>query len=260
MAKRGPCRSKNSPVKQRCAYKLCKSKKDVKNVGKKLQLSRSQIQKGTCRVLRSHIGIIKFCSDKHVSACRKQIDGKKRGGREALNHEQAVKLFQVLASIAPWAAVLMLTQLFLAERADCARQVCWSWLRKEKADSPASSMQIPRCNGKTTARNIGLYQPFAKLLNHWTQNPLTAPSGKSWPIEGQQLWVSDLPLFPGYDHQGQKRDWAKPVSEKAYYEHIRHASRIIAIQRKEATTNGASHSFDHFDLARLGTHSMKKRQ
>lgn len=256
--KTGPQRQHGSATKQLCGYKLCKSKRDVKNNSQKLQLSIAHIQKDKCRQLRSDCKIVKFCSEQHLRECKKRKEIRKRGGRVALNVPQVVKLFGILASRAPWAAVMMLIQLFLGERADAARQVRWSWLLQSKADCPPNDIQIPACNKKTTPRRIGLYEPFARLLHQWTKNPLRADNGEQWPAEGQQVWADDLPLFPGYDYYGQLRQWAKPISEKAFYDQVRNAAKVIGIQRQEASAAGEPHCYDNVDLRQLGTHSMKK--
>ena len=111
-------------------------------------------------------------------------------------------------------------------------------------------------NCKTVERDIALPQSFAGLLWSWaTEEPLTASSGSKWPATGQNIRNAGLPLFPGYDVTGQRRDWRKTISEHAYHDRIRQAASILDKERSEATEG---HCFDEFDLSRLGTHSLKK--
>ena len=86
-------------------------------------------------------------------------------------------LFDTLLRLGcPWAAVLMLVQIFMGERADCARQCRWSWLRGMAPGSlKPPSVEIPdEINGKTVAREIPLHEPFARLLLGWVEG---RPSG-----------------------------------------------------------------------------------
>ena len=53
-----------------------------------------------------------------------------RGGKTAADTPtmHAALPSQALASFSPWAAMLTLLQLFIGDRADCARQCTWSWI------------------------------------------------------------------------------------------------------------------------------------
>ena len=51
---RGPKRNPRRKTQIRCAYKLCKRCKDVKNIGKSLQLERAQCDLEECRNMRAH--------------------------------------------------------------------------------------------------------------------------------------------------------------------------------------------------------------
>ena len=93
--------------------KKCKQAVDVKNVRDTLQLQMTKINTELCRPLRKHCGVFKFCSELHRKQCaEKNAPTKRCGGREAMDEKQVVKLFEVLSRLAPWAAVLMLLQLF----------------------------------------------------------------------------------------------------------------------------------------------------
>ena len=69
-----------------------------------------------------------------------------RGGRECLDQDQVVHLFNTLVRRDdPWAAVLMLMQMQCAERADCCRQSRRGWFHDldPHAGQPAN-VQIPK--------------------------------------------------------------------------------------------------------------------
>ena len=258
---RGPRRAAGSEVKIRCAYKRCRSKADVKNVGKRLQLEHHKLNPRACRTLRQH-AVARFCCEAHRDKCMVAVPLKPHfpEGREALNHDQVRHLFQqLLADNCPWAAVLMTLQIFMAERADCARQCQWDWLQNL---SPAAAgmpvVNIPSSvNLKTTERPIPLHAPFAHQLWRWaTQEPLRAPDGHhQWPPLGHTLQGS-APMFPGLDPKGRISNIA--VSERAYLQRLRSAAHHQAQSRTSARMLGNPHPFDDFDLSRLGTHSMKK--
>ena len=77
-------------------------------------------------------------------------------------------------------------------------------------------IRVPRINGKTTPRDTTLFPPFAHLLWEWsTGKPLVAKTGEQWPATGQSI-EPNMPLFPDYCADGQKRCWDKPISTRAY--------------------------------------------
>ena len=257
--RRGPKRGPNSSIKGRCGYCKCRRQLDVKNIGKLLQLPKSKVEPAMCRPLRKNCNTVKFCSLNHKKLCMKKT-ATARGGREPLTHQQCTKLFHVLASFSPWAAMLTLLQLFIGDRADCSRQCTWSWITGIGPDSAGQpTIHIPKVNEKTTARQIPLHQPFAIFLQEKIyKEPLAAPSGETWPIAGQPVSEASLPLFPGFDSSGQKRLWTKPVSERAYFDRIRTAADILAKEVVASKAQGEIHTFEGFDLSKLGTHSFKK--
>ena len=173
---RGPKRAKGSIMKMKCAYAKCRCKS--------MDFKAFEVEKKKCRPVREHAKTIRFCSQKHLDLCRKIV--KKRGGREALTQKQVVLFYQTLvwSCHAPWAAVLMLLQLFLGDRCDCARQAATSWFvnfgQHDVWGWPEIS--IPKVNGKTQPRKIPLNPGFADLLWGWmTKEPLS--SGKQiWPL------------------------------------------------------------------------------
>lgn len=246
-------------VQVRCAYKKCRKAVDCKNVRGSLAAARAKVDVSLCRTLRSHCKSVKFCCESHRDLCIKQQPTRKRGGREPLTVDQFAKLFQTLESFAPWAAMLSLLQLCIGDRADCSRQCHWSWIKSlNPASKEQASIEIPAVNAKTVARTIPLHEPFAQFLWQTSQvKRLEAPNGEQWPHDGQPM-APNKPLFPGFNATGQKRDWCKPISERAYLQKLATAGDILGREVAAANLRGEDHIFMGFDLTRLGTHSMKK--
>ena len=118
------------------------------------QLARKDLDETMRRPLRKHCLVAKFCSLHHLQKCKANARSSTlRGGREALTQSQCIKLFQTLVTFSPWAAMLSLLQLFIADRADCTRQCCWGWLSGLEPGGKSQSMiTIPKANKKTVAR------------------------------------------------------------------------------------------------------------
>ena len=262
---RGPKRAKGSIMKMKCAYAKCRCKSmDCKN--KKYQLKAFEVEKKKCRPVREHAKTIRFCSQKHLDLCRKIV--KKRGGREALTQKQVVLFYQTLvwSCHAPWAAVLMLLQLFLGDRCDCARQAATSWFvnfgQHDVWGWPEIS--IPKVNGKTQPRKIPLNPGFADLLWGWmTKEPLS--SGKQiWPPSNQDFkqafdQKTEQYLFCGRSGSGHNLPVLdQPISERAFLKQIRNAAEFLRRERQVAHQNQQGHVFDDIDLSRIGTHTWKK--
>ena len=256
---RGPKRSHASKIKMRCAFNKCRRQVDVKNVGAEKQLKRKDVNMAMCRPIRAQCCIIRFCCKEHLKQCKSICPPPKHGGREPLNQNQCITLMQTLLAICPWAAILSLLQLFIMDRADCARKCRWSWLSGMEPGSKGQPViNIPRVNGKTVARSIPIYRPFGEFL--WTishGNPIESSNGDAWPAAGQNLEL-ESPLFPGYAADGKTRDWNKPISERAYLARLHQAGEILRAQRAAAKANNDDHPFNGYDLNRLGTHSFKK--
>lgn len=257
--KRGPKRQEGSAVKQRCGYKKCRSKAhDVKNSG--FTLPRSKVDLDLCRPLRSHSAIVKFCSLGHMQKASMKAPKKKGRGREALDVEQAIMLFDTLNELGfVWAAVLMLFHLFLGERADAVRQLQVGWLRHFdpcSAENPAVVIP-PGLNGKTWSREVSLPMSFARLVHSWMEQPLCRGKGNQWPLRGQSLESESDVLFPGVDVTTQRRSH-KAVSERAYYNALMKAGQTLVLAREQTRNKGGRHVFEGMDLSRLGTHSFKK--
>ena len=186
-----------------------------------------------------------------------------RGGREALTVAQLVAFYKALLSHGPaWTAVLFLMQLFMGDRADCARQCTTSWLCLL---SPKPYINIPEgVNGKTTARKVPIHCDYAKWLFTLMGSPLQGAKG-CWPFTGQRLMGEgdtlrpDVLLFPGRVLGGHDcRQWEKAISEKAYYNNIVEVSKILKKERDNDHANGTCNVFDDVDMTRIGTHSLKK--
>ncbi|CAJ1381009.1 unnamed protein product [Effrenium voratum] len=258
--RRGPPRKANSVIKRKCQFKKCRRGVDVKNISNKLTLAKSQVDAASCRNISERCQAVKFCCEDHMKACKKnKAAAKPRGGRACLDIAQIQCLFSVLLEDGcAWAAALTMTQLFMGDRADAARQCQWSWLENLAPESlKQPTMRIPRVNGKTIAREVALFPPFARLLWKWCQvSPLQAKNGSQWPC-GHKPSGDDL-LFPGYSSDGQKRQWDKAISERAYLARLHRAASVIQKARRQAEESQEQHAFCDFDLSKLGTHSFKK--
>ena len=256
---RGPKRSCKSKTKIRCCYCKCRRQIDVKNVGRDRQLPKGKANLDQCRAVRKQCKTFRFCSREHLLSC-KAAESLGRGGRAPLTQNQCIVLIQTLMARCPWAAMLSLLQLFIVDRADCARRCCWSWLSGMQPDSKSPpTITIPKVNGKTMPRTIPIYQPFAAFL--WKTShghPLQSLTGERWPAAGQDVELEHTPLFPGYAKNCKTRDWAKPISERAFLERLHQAADILQAQRAVAKAQGVHHEFQGFDLRLLGTHSFKK--
>ena len=86
-----------------------------------------------------------------------------------------------------------------------------------------------------------------------TTRDLGAKTGEQWPAT-----EPNMPLFPGYCADGQKRCWDKPISARAYLGEIHAAARSLTQDKTAAAAIGVKHAFQDFPLHKLGTHSMKK--
>ena len=214
-----------------------------------------------------------------MTLCKKQPSQRKKGspeGCEALDIPQVVCLFQTLCAIAyPWAAALMMVQLFLGERADAARSVECAWLKNvilesdlEEGEAEAPILDLPEIclpgniNKKTGERAVALDCAFSDLLRGWLQRkPLLGARGTQWPWEAQDVKGAHhehAVLFPGKDTRSQERLWQVPVSERAYHHAIRKAVQEIARARVGAEKLGKTHVFTDVDLSRVSTHAIKK--
>ena len=255
----------------KCAMKGCRSDKNVKNVGRQLIAKKTDIDLSLCRPLKSNCISLRFCSKNHLSMCKKKRtqEAVPRGKRMCMNHEQVCSLWNTLLHKvkAPWAAVLMMVQLCLGERADAARQVRFGWF--DDLASPAGegiSIHIPDgLNGKTKARTVQLLPEFVAMLRRClSAHPLKAEGGtdeQQWPWQGQPVMDKQCCLFPGLKLQRGRtfiRTWRTPVTEKAYYNKLRQAAGLLQAERESHHQRNMPHVWDGAALSKLGTHSMKR--
>ena len=134
------------------------SKCNVKN--SKHCLPRKAVQLESCRELRSHCQLVKLCCAEHLRHCSKPVKRKAAEvGSEALTTAQLACLFVALQDCGyVWAATLMPLQLFLGQRADCARscRVCPVGVRAPRAVLDLPRTDIPPVNGKTVSGIVPL--------------------------------------------------------------------------------------------------------
>ena len=151
-------------------------------------------------------------------------------------------LFDVLRQHTPWAAVLFLLGLVLGERVDAARQCRLSWFRGlDQADGALPTISIPRCNGKTRARQdmpaCWLREAPAWLDSGCVPRKVTvASSGRTWTSPRQQPPASVYLalLFPGRQLGGtNKRNVTAAISPKAFWNCFKAAQKILGQPRKE---------------------------
>lgn len=264
-AKHGPKRDKNSNCKMSCSWKNCRSGRDVKNVGEQLTATIREVDKTRCRSLRSSCQTVRFCCVEHKNHCIKKASANPRGKRECMDEAQCRSLWTCLLEKVqcPWAAILFLTQLCLGERAEAATSVRVSWVHNlQQEHGNPCYIEIPDgVNEKTKARTVPMLQCFANLLRGWMYaSPLVTPDGGQWPFPEQPLQDPQCCLFPGLQVNGNKltRTWTRPISTRAYLKKIREAADILHRERADMQSRGLPSVWDETDLAKLGTHSMKR--
>lgn len=149
---RGPARAKGSAIKIRCAYRKCKSRRDVKSPSKLCTLQKENIDVTMCRPLRKHCQLVRFCCVSHRQQCLAK--GGARGQRECLDAAQVGCLFQALLAMSlPWVAVVMLLQVVAGERGGCMCQARRRWLQNlSPQEACPPTLRIEHVNGKAKAR------------------------------------------------------------------------------------------------------------
>ena len=247
----------------RCSKDGCENPSNCKN--SRHTLPRKAVQLDRCRALRKDCNVIKFCCKQHLEDCQKVAKKAQAKSRtdEALTAEQFAALFMALCGCGyPWAAVLILVQLFLGDRADCSRSCRVSWLVNVLGEDGAGlpTVCIPdNLNGKTVGGNRPLDKSFAKLLRAWIeQEPLKGAKGSQWPLKNQDFSCPDTCLFPGTELSTQRHAWKVPITERAYFGALRKAVEDIAVARKHDEAEGRQHKFSEVDLKSIGTHTVKK--
>ena len=232
---RGPSRARGSKIKIKCAFQKCRSGQDCKN--KPFQLTRVEVNQKARRTVRNHSKYYKFCCQNHLRASKK-VAKATRGGREALGIDQVCLFFETLVweCHAPWAGVLMLLQLSLGDRCDCARQATTEWFSHLSKDAKGlPEVRIPHdVNGKTRPRIVPLHPAFAEKIWGWLcKEPFK--SGKTqWPVEGQALGDAihekkSRYLFCGKSGKGLNTPILdKPITERAFLKQIERATQVFA--------------------------------
>ena len=252
-------------VNQLCAFGKCTRRNiDVKNTS--FTAPKDAVNEDKSREIRSHCQLIKFCSQRHMDLCLAVKKKDKPGqGRLDLDVTQASHLFETLKACGYlWAAVALLIQLMIGERADCVRQATTAWFSNfEPEASGVPTIHIPDgLNRKTRTRDVQVPADFASLLHGWLWiTPLHGGKERQWPFADQPLQDPRCALFPGLDvakgkHQG--RNWHKPISERAYLAALKVAVNVIVKERAGARARGEQHVFEGINMDLIGTHSMKK--
>ena len=261
---RGPARARGSRIRIRCAFRKCKSKRDVKNISKLCTLQKEDIDVAQCRRLRKHCQLVRFCCVTHRRECL--APGGERGQRECLDAAQVGSLFQALLAMSlPWVAVIMLLQVVAGERGGCMCQARRRWLQNlSPQEACPPTLRIEKVNGKTKAREIPLAPAIAGLFHQWLSRdpPLHGEDGSYWPFEGQDTIDGNAFLFPGLKlgagQKGRGRVWGHGVSSRAYLFNLRAAAITLQRERSGSREKGDPHPFDGYPLDKLGTHSFKR--
>ncbi|CAE7446236.1 unnamed protein product [Symbiodinium sp. CCMP2592] len=268
---RGPKRGTGSRVKIICAFTGC-TRTNVCCKNKGITASYAAVDSSKTRKLHATAQLVRFCCPEHRQKCLLK-DKQRRGGREALDAQQIVHLFRILAWQRPWAAVLFLLSIMCGERAEATSVACASWLRITESDQ-RPSLQVPRVNKKTTAHEVPLHLDFAALLRRWIlEEPLQGADNQQWPFRGQTINLStkrrrvssDVSafewqyLFPGKKVGGNsRRNFAKAVTTRAYHYVLVDAQQAIARELACARRQGQLHPFQDVNLQRVTSHSGKK--
>ena len=258
---RGPRRARGSQTKLKCAYRQCRSQRDVKNIAAACTATRDKVNPDLCRRLSQQCQLVRFCCVAHKKYCT--AAGAKRGSREGLDQDQVIWLFRQFQAMArPWVAVLMLLQIIAGDRGSCMCNIRRRWLRdlSPRAACPAT-LAIEKVNGKTRPRIIPMAASVSTLLHRWLHEgkPLERADDSQWPFEGQDISNGDTYLFPGL-HMGHgrtdERAWDRAVTSRSYLYHLRHAANQAMQERDVHREQGLPHVFDDYPLELLGTHSI----
>ena len=262
---RGPRRGRSSAAKILCAYKKCRSSKDVKNIGQAATAARSAINEAACRELHGACRLVRFCGPAHKRLCMARPESSKRGPREGLDIEQYCCLFAVLVGMgAEMFAIVSLLQVLCGERADCMCKARVRWLQHlDPNDGAPATVRIEKVNGKTQPRDVPMERAIAALLQEWLTNGLRGPGGSRWPLPGQSIVDPDAYLFPGLvlGGAGPKRNnraYCKPITVRGYRRRLSEAAEVLERERMANSRRLEAHPFDGFPLDRLGTHSFKR--
>ena len=147
---RGPRRGRGSCPKLLCAYRGCRSKRDVKNLGKAFSAPRDAVTESQCRPLHGACQTVRFCGPTHRRLAMSR-DARQRGPREALELGQYTLMIETCLKVgAPWLVPLTLLQLVCGERAECICHARFSWLNHlNPKDSNPATIRIPQVNRKT---------------------------------------------------------------------------------------------------------------
>ncbi|CAJ1370237.1 unnamed protein product [Effrenium voratum] len=228
---------------------------------------REKVDMSQCRQsLRQTCKKVRFCCACHRDRCLLKVPLQARGKREPMDAKQLADLFERLCKAGkPWAAVLSLLQLQCGERADCARRCTTAWLHHiDPGSAEPPFICIPNFNRKTKAREVPLCAPFAVALYGWLHiSPLTGAKNSQWPFTAPVQTDADQLLFPGLSKEagqgkGCRRDWRRPVTERAYLASISQVAAALRRERQEARQELRTHLWDDVDLSKLGTHSLKR--
>ena len=266
--RRGPPRKPGSSQKQRCAYRLCRSRRDVKN--SKWCLPVRQVSSSSTRKLHCKAKTARFCCEEHRTKAKSTgaVAKKPYGQRESLTQQQVTYLFDIMLHKVgcAWAAVMLLLSVSTGERVDAVRQVCTTWLTgldDQAVGKPTISW--PRVNLKTTARDSILDSGVAQLLWQWiSRQPLKTTQGSQWPFAGQDVQhhlAKGTPcyLFPGRMLGGKDcRNSEQAVTARAYNYVWKSCQHILKAEITAACKQGRSHPFTDVDLRRLSSHCGKK--
>ena len=105
---------------------------------------------------------------------------------------------------------------FEGERADAIRQMKTNWFVNLHPGGDLPAIRLPRCNGKTSPRDVPMIPAMVALLLAWLEDqPLKGSDGNQWPFQG--IEHQDPYLFPALHKKAGRgqcwmRDWLTPVS------------------------------------------------
>ena len=133
---RGPRRGRGSCPKLLCAYRGCRSKRDVKNLGKAFSAPRDAVTESQCRPLHGACQTVRFCGPTHRRLAMSR-DARQRGPRAALELGHYTLMIETCLKVgAPWLVPLTLLQLVCGERAECICHARFSWLNHLNPRAP----------------------------------------------------------------------------------------------------------------------------
>ena len=205
---RGPRRGRGSCPKLLCAYRGCRSKRDVKNLGKAFSAPRDAVTESQCRRRLPNGPLLRADSPapRHVSRRSPAGAAGSPGAWAVHAHDRDVS-----ESRSPLAGALdaAAARVRRARGVHLPRALQLAQPLEPEGQQPRHH-QDPPGQPEDETEGIPMAPDVAGLLNTWITKGLRGEAGSRWPFAGQKTRDLDTCLFPGLRAGGNKyrRTWA----------------------------------------------------